>query len=82
MAGMSHATLIVEAEEKSGTLITSKFATEYNRDVLTIPASIFSGNSYGPHMLLRLGATPITKSEDIFRSIRVQNRRKATNTRP
>ncbi len=69
MAGMSHATLIVEAEEKSGTLITSKFATEYNRDVLTIPASIFSGNSYGPHMLLRLGATPITKSEDILEAL-------------
>ena len=69
MAGMSHATLIVEAEEKSGTLITSKFATEYNRDVLTIPASIFSGNSYGPHMLLRLGATPITKNEDILEAL-------------
>ena len=69
MAGMSHATLIIEAEEKSGTLITSKFATEYNRDVLTVPASIFSGNSFGPHMLLRLGATPIRKSEDILEAL-------------
>lgn len=66
MAGMSHAVLIIEAEEKSGTLITSKFATEYNRDVLTVPSSIFSPTAYGPHMLLRLGATPITKSEDIL----------------
>ena len=69
MAGMSHAVLIIEAEEKSGTLITSKFATEYNRDGLTVPASIFSGNSYGPHMLLRLGATPIRKSEDILEAL-------------
>ena len=69
MAGMSHAVLIIEAEEKSGTLITSKFATEYNRDVLTVPASIFSGNSFGPHMLLRLGATPIRKSEDILEAL-------------
>jgi DNA processing protein len=69
MAGMSHAVLIIEAEEKSGTLITSKFATEYNRDVLTVPASIFSGNSYGPHMLLRLGATPIRNSEDILEAL-------------
>ena len=69
MAGMSQATLIIEAEEKSGTLITSKFATEYNRDVLTVPASIFSGNSSGPHMLLRLGATPIRKSEDILEAL-------------
>jgi DNA processing protein len=69
MAGMSHAVLIIEAEEKSGTLITSKFATEYNRDVLTVPASIFSGNSYGPHMLLRLGATPIRNSGDILEAL-------------
>ncbi|MBL7045176.1 MAG: DNA-protecting protein DprA [Parcubacteria group bacterium] len=69
MAGMSHATLIIEAEEKSGTLITSKFATEYNRDVLTVPASIFSSNSFGPHMLLRLGATPIRNSHDILEAL-------------
>ena len=69
MAGMSHAVLIIEAEEKSGTLITSKFATEYNRDVLSVPASIFSGNSFGPHMLLRLGATPIRNSGDILEAL-------------
>lgn len=69
MAGMSHAVLIIEAEEKSGTLITSKFATEYNRDVLTVPASIFSQSSYGPHMLLRLGATPVRSSEDILEAL-------------
>jgi DNA processing protein len=69
MAGISHAVLIIEAELKSGTLITSKFATEYNRDVFTVPGSIFSKNSEGPHMLLRLGATPITKSEDIIEAL-------------
>ena len=66
MAGLSHAVFVMEAEIKSGTLITSKFATEYNRDVFTIPHSIFSPGGEGPHMLLRLGATPITKSEDIL----------------
>ena len=69
MAGMSHAVLIIEAEEKSGTLITSKFATEYNRDVLTVPASIFCATSFGPHMLLRLGATPIRNSGDILEAL-------------
>jgi DNA processing protein len=69
MAGMSHAVLVIEAEIKSGTLITSKFATEYNRDVLTIPGSIFSKNSEGPNMLLRLGATPIRTSEDILEAL-------------
>jgi DNA processing protein len=66
MAGLAHATLIIEAKLKSGTLITSKYATEYNRDVFTVPHPIFSSTSEGPHMLLRLGATPITKPEDIL----------------
>ncbi len=69
VAGMCHATLIIEAELKSGTLITSKLATEYNRDVLTVPNSIFSKTSEGPHMLLRLGATPITSSADIISAL-------------
>lgn len=69
IAGMCDATLIVEAELKSGTLITSKLAIEYNRDVFTIPNSIFSKTSEGPHMLLRLGATPITQSLDIVSAL-------------
>jgi DNA processing protein len=69
MAGLSHATLVIEAEIKSGTLITSKYATEYNRDVFTVPGSIFSKNSDGPNMLLRLGATPIRSSEDILEAL-------------
>ncbi len=69
IAGMCDATLIVEAELKSGTLITSKYATEYNRDVFTVPNSIFSKTSEGPHMLLRLGATPITSSADIISAL-------------
>jgi DNA processing protein len=69
MAGLSHAVLVIEAEIKSGTLITSKFATEYNRDVLTLPGSIFSKNSEGPNMLIRLGATPIRNSEDILEAL-------------
>jgi DNA processing protein len=64
MAGISHATLVIEAETKSGTLITSRLATEYNRDVGVVPGSIFSKQSEGPHMLLRLGATPIRNSLD------------------
>jgi DNA processing protein len=69
IAGMSHATLVIEAELQSGTLITSKYATEYNRDVFTVPNSIFSKTSEGPHMLLRLGATPITQSSDIVSAL-------------
>lgn len=69
MAGICDATLVIEAELKSGTLITSKYAIEYNRDVFTVPNSIFSKTSEGPHMLLRLGATPITQSSDIVSAL-------------
>jgi DNA processing protein len=66
MAGMSHAVLVVEARMRSGTLITSRLATEYNRDVFTVPGSIFSPGSEGPAMLMRLGATPITTASELL----------------
>lgn len=66
MAGLSDAVLVIEAEQRSGTLITARLATEYNRDVLTVPGSIFSATSAGPHMLIRLGATPITSPHDLL----------------
>lgn len=72
MAGMSHAILVIEAETKSGTLITSRLATEYNRDVYTVPGSIFSKNSEGPHMLIRLGATPVQSAEDILLGLGIE----------
>jgi DNA processing protein len=69
MAGLSEAVLVIEAELKSGTLITSRLAGDYNRDVLTVPGSIFSQNSAGPHMLIRQGATPITKKEELLQAL-------------
>jgi len=72
MAGMSNATLVVEAAQKSGTLITARLATEYNRDVLTLPGNIFNTTSSGPHMLIRLGATPIRDVEDILEALHLE----------
>ena len=69
MAGISDAALIIEAEIKSGTLITARLATEYGKDVLTVPGSIFNLNSEGPHMLLKLGATPVRTSKDILEAL-------------
>jgi DNA processing protein len=66
MAGMSHAVLVIEAENKSGTRITARLATEYNRDVLVVPGSIFSETSSGTNALIREGATLVTRSEDII----------------
>src|SRR3989344_3747172 len=69
MAGISKAVLIIEAEERSGTLITARLTTEYNRDLLAVPGSIFSSNSKGTNRLLRQGATPITCSEDVLEAL-------------
>jgi DNA processing protein len=69
MAGISRATLVIEAADKSGTLITARMALDYNRDVLVVPGSIFSGTSIGTNKLLKQGATPITTSEDLLEAL-------------
>lgn len=66
MAGMCHATIVIEAEKKSGTLITSRLATEYNREVGCIPGPATSPTSDGPHMLIRLGAALIRDHNDVL----------------
>jgi len=66
MAGISKAVLIIEAEEKSGTLITARLALDYNRDVLAVPGSAFSSNSDGTNKLIKQGAIPVTSSEDVL----------------
>jgi len=69
MAGISKAVLIIEAEEKSGTLITARMALDYNRDVLVVPGSALSANSKGTNNLIRQGATPITSSEELLEAL-------------
>lgn len=66
MAGMSDAVLIIEANHKSGTMITAYLALEYNRNVLSVPGSIFNSNSNGTNRLIKEGAIPITESQDIL----------------
>ncbi len=66
IAGIAHATLIIEAADKSGTLITARLALDYNREVLAVPGPINSPTSLGTNLLIKQGATPITRSEDIL----------------
>ena len=66
MAGLSHATLIVEASEKSGTLITARLAMDYNREVLCVPHPIGVGNSAGGNRFIREGATLVRDAADIL----------------
>ena len=66
VCGIAQATLIIEASEKSGTLITAKLTADYNRELLVVPGNIFSDNSKGVHQFLKLGATTVTSPEDIL----------------
>lgn len=69
MVGLSDAVLLIEASEKSGTLITARLTAEYNRDLLAVPGNIFSDNSKGVHQFLKLGATPVTTPQDIIEAL-------------
>jgi DNA processing protein len=71
MVGISHATLVIEASEKSGTLITARLTADYNRELLVVPGNIFSENSKGPHQFLKLGAIPVTTPGDILEALAI-----------
>lgn len=66
MAGMCLGTLIIEAAEKSGTLITARLALDYNREVFAVPGSIFSPVSLGTNALIKAGAKIVTSVRDIL----------------
>lgn len=66
VVGMCAATILIEAGEKSGTLISARLAADYNRELLVVPGNIFSTNSVGCHQFLKLGATPVTSAADIL----------------
>ena len=66
IAGLCEATVVVEARERSGALITADFALEEGRDVFAVPGEITSALSAGTNALLRLGATPVTCAADVL----------------
>lgn len=66
MAGLTQATLLIEASAKSGTLITARLAVDYNRELLAVPGNIFEKNREGTHQFLKLGATLVTEAKDIL----------------
>jgi DNA processing protein len=66
VAGIADMTIIIEAQERSGTLITARLATEYNKLVGAVPGNITSPHSAGCNWLIRLGAVPITSVADII----------------
>jgi DNA processing protein len=69
VAGLADATVVVEARERSGALITADLALDEGREVLAVPGEITSRLSAGTNALLRLGATPVTGVEDVLTAI-------------
>ena len=74
IAGLCAATVVVEARERSGALITADFALEEGREVFACPGEITSALSAGTNELLRLGATPLTRVEDVLEHFGVSAR--------
>jgi len=60
ISGLSRGTVVIEAGERSGALITAKFALEQGRDIFAVPGSVLSQMSKGTNQLIAEGATPMT----------------------
>jgi DNA processing protein len=72
VAGLCAATVVVEARERSGALITADLALEEGREVFAVPGEITSPLSAGTNALLKLGAAPLTSAGDVLHSFGIE----------
>jgi DNA processing protein len=69
ISGLSRAVVVIEAGDKSGSLITARCALEQGRDVLAVPGNVLSGRNRGAHALLRDGAKIVESADDILEEL-------------
>lgn len=69
ISGLSHAVVVVEAPEKSGSLITASAAAEQGRDVMVVPGPASGGRNRGGHLLIRDGAKVVETADDILQEL-------------
>jgi DNA processing protein len=81
ISGLSMATIVVEAGEKSGALITAEFAVEQGKEVFAVPGSILTPQSEGTNRLIEQGARPLLKMSEILDTLKLEQIPEKQNSR-